>query len=197
MTVTVSVRNSGDMEGQEVVMMYMTELFAYPAAEYHLELKRFKKVRLAPGESVTVEFTLSGADFRYLMGLPATAPVLKVKVGSLEAPFAFKSELASIPLSEPDVLPEVSTRVIKPMAPPMSSSTPASGDVSPSRSDEPAASTPEAAAAPRGSGTPSDPDQTQPINIRSAASINHADIGLLAVVLGTAFLSDILYRLLN
>ena len=61
-TVTVTVRNTGDRSGSEIVQLYVEA----PQNGLHRpvrELKGFQKVRLAPGEAVTVQFTLTDRDF--------------------------------------------------------------------------------------------------------------------------------------
>lgn len=64
-TVTVEVTNTGDMEGAEVVQMYISDtvsVITRPAKE----LKGFRKVTLAPGESTTVEFTVGAEQLQYI-----------------------------------------------------------------------------------------------------------------------------------
>ncbi|MHA0856843.1 glycoside hydrolase family 3 N-terminal domain-containing protein [Paenibacillus sp. CMAA1364] len=64
-TVTVEVRNTGDREGAEVVQMYISDTFSVitrPAKE----LKGFRKVTLAPGESKLVEFTVGAEQLQYI-----------------------------------------------------------------------------------------------------------------------------------
>lgn len=61
--VTLSVQNSGVSTGQEVVQVYVA-----PAGTGHLqrpaqELKAFRKIRLDPGETATVEVSLEPRDF--------------------------------------------------------------------------------------------------------------------------------------
>lgn len=154
MTVSVTVRNSGNVAGHEVVMLYITEMFAYPELEFHSVLKRFHKVYLLPNEAVSVQFTLSGADFRYLLNIPENSPPLQVKVADLVAAFVLKSELGSIALSEPDILPEVSTtltRIVQdpPVARPSPSDSPEGHHQTPQSSQEPSS-----AASPRTNNIP-------------------------------------------
>lgn len=64
-TVTVDVRNTGHREGAEVVQMYISDTVSTitrPAKE----LKGFRKVNLAPGESKTVEFTVGPEQLQYI-----------------------------------------------------------------------------------------------------------------------------------
>ena len=64
-TVTVEVSNTGDMEGAEVVQLYISDtvsVITRPAKE----LKGFRKVTLSPGESKTVEFTVGAEQLQYI-----------------------------------------------------------------------------------------------------------------------------------
>lgn len=56
----VDVRNAGGAEGRTAVQLYVS--FPDAAGEPPKQLKRFRSVRLAPGESVTVRFTLRSRD---------------------------------------------------------------------------------------------------------------------------------------
>ncbi|WP_373059584.1 beta-glucosidase BglX [Zunongwangia sp. H14] len=56
-TASISVTNSGDVEGKEVVQLYLQDLVASKARPVK-ELKGFKMIELAPGESKTVEFSI-------------------------------------------------------------------------------------------------------------------------------------------
>jgi len=62
LTVRVSVTNTGDRPGSEVVQLYVTPL-APKAFRPPKELKGFSKVHLEPGESTVVEFLLDGRSF--------------------------------------------------------------------------------------------------------------------------------------
>ncbi len=55
--VTVSVRNSGDMAGAEVVQLYLRDVWASVTRPVQ-ELKGFARVPLAPGEEKRVEFAV-------------------------------------------------------------------------------------------------------------------------------------------
>lgn len=62
LTVSVPVTNTGDREGAEVVQLYVAPE-APRLARPPKELKAFAKVRLAPGESTTVELVLDDRAF--------------------------------------------------------------------------------------------------------------------------------------
>lgn len=56
-TVSVTVTNTGDRAGEEVVQLYVADDYA-SVGRYNKMLKGFKRVVLAPGETKTVEFPL-------------------------------------------------------------------------------------------------------------------------------------------
>ena len=60
--VRLKVTNSGKRAGQEIVQLYLRDESS-SLVRPDKELKGFAKVALAPGETKTVEFTLTGRDF--------------------------------------------------------------------------------------------------------------------------------------
>lgn len=64
LTVTVTVRNTGDKAGQEVVQLYVSPL-APTAFRPKMELKGFEKVKLQPGQSAEVNFSLDRRAFAH------------------------------------------------------------------------------------------------------------------------------------
>jgi len=62
--VSVKLKNTGDMEGEEVVQFYVRDLEASVTRPVK-ELKGFKKIGLKPGEEKTVEFTLTPEDLAF------------------------------------------------------------------------------------------------------------------------------------
>ena len=62
MTATATVANDGAAAGTEVVQLYIRELACSFGARPIRELRGFRRLSLAAGESRTVEFTLSTAD---------------------------------------------------------------------------------------------------------------------------------------
>lgn len=59
-TVSVTVTNTGDVAGDEVVQLYVRDDYA-SVGRYNKMLKGFKRIHLAPGEAKTVEFALDEA----------------------------------------------------------------------------------------------------------------------------------------
>ncbi|MFE1245352.1 glycoside hydrolase family 3 N-terminal domain-containing protein [Fictibacillus sp. NPDC058756] len=64
LNVSVKVTNSGDVTGDEIVQLYVRDM-AGEVVRPLKELKAFEKVTLAPGETKTVEFTLTEEQLRY------------------------------------------------------------------------------------------------------------------------------------
>lgn len=92
--VTMTVTNSGDMKGEEVVQLYIRDLVGSVTRPVK-ELKAFEKIALAPGESKQVNFTLTKDNLAFYtrnMEFKAEPGDLKVFVGTnsedcLEADF--------------------------------------------------------------------------------------------------------------
>ncbi len=63
--VSVTVRNTGGRAGSEVVQLYINDVYSTVSTPVKA-LKRFKKVRLEPGEARTVHFTLLPEDLALL-----------------------------------------------------------------------------------------------------------------------------------
>ncbi len=64
LTVSLSVKNTGDVVGKEIVQLYVSDKEC-SLQRPEKELKKFAKVELNPGEIKTIEFHLSGRDFSY------------------------------------------------------------------------------------------------------------------------------------
>ena len=62
--VSAEVKNTGDRSGEEVVQLYIRERGTSVARPVR-ELKGFKRVRLGPGESKLVEFTLGREELKF------------------------------------------------------------------------------------------------------------------------------------
>lgn len=80
---SVTVTNTGDWEGEEVVQLYIRDMIRSLTPPVK-ELKAFKKINLKPGESQEVSFTLSVDDLAFYhqdMSLAAEAGDFKVFIG--------------------------------------------------------------------------------------------------------------------
>ena len=64
LTVSVTVRNTADRDGDEVVQLYLHQRHGFAARPVR-ELKGFRRVALAAGASETVQFTVGPAELRY------------------------------------------------------------------------------------------------------------------------------------
>ncbi|MEO7531151.1 MAG: glycoside hydrolase family 3 C-terminal domain-containing protein, partial [Sediminibacterium sp.] len=64
LTVTVSVKNTGAYDGEEVVQLYIRDITASVVRPVK-ELKGFQKIFLKAGESKTVNFVLTGKDLSF------------------------------------------------------------------------------------------------------------------------------------
>ncbi len=63
--VSCEVRNTSMRAGDEIVQLYLRDLLASVARPV-MELKGFRRIHLAPGESAMVTFALGPADLRML-----------------------------------------------------------------------------------------------------------------------------------
>ena len=63
-TATVSVTNTGDKDGKEVVQLYIRDLVGTSTRPVK-ELKGFKKVALKAGETKSVSFDITVNDLKY------------------------------------------------------------------------------------------------------------------------------------
>ncbi|MFY9528912.1 MAG: glycoside hydrolase family 3 C-terminal domain-containing protein, partial [Candidatus Acidiferrales bacterium] len=90
--VSVTVKNSGDREGMEVVQLYLSQVAASIAPAVR-RLKRFAKLSLRPGESKQLSFDLTRDDFSFIgqNNKPVVEPgKFEVLVGNLKASFDLK-----------------------------------------------------------------------------------------------------------
>jgi len=114
LTVTVTVRNTGDRAGQEIVQLYVSPL-APTAFRPKMELKGFEKVDLQPGQSVEVNFSLDRRAFAHfstaLNDWQVESGMYRILVGAssqmihLEGDVQVDSSQADIPVPERDRLP--------------------------------------------------------------------------------------------
>src|SRR5690606_9757373 len=62
--VSVEVRNTGNYTGEEVVQLYLRDLVGSVTRPVK-ELKKFRKIKLAPGQSERVVFKLTVGDLKF------------------------------------------------------------------------------------------------------------------------------------
>jgi len=63
--VTVTVKNSGSIPGNEIVQLYLSDLVA-SVTPANKRLRGFSKIHLEPGEAKTVSFQLQDTDFVFI-----------------------------------------------------------------------------------------------------------------------------------
>lgn len=96
-TLTIPVTNSGNVAGSEIVQVYIKSLDNDDAPLK--ELKGFGKVTLQPGETKSVEVTLTGESFQYY---DAAIDELSTRAGRYEllyGPSSENSKLQSVPFT--------------------------------------------------------------------------------------------------
>jgi beta-glucosidase len=89
LTVRVTVRNSGNKEGKEVVQLYVTDLYASLAPDVK-RLRAFDKIHLKPGEARTVEFKVPVEELGFVNTnnkRHVEAGEFRLQVGNLEGGF--------------------------------------------------------------------------------------------------------------
>lgn len=65
LTISVTVKNSGKVEGKEVIQLFVSDLYASVTPDVK-RLRGFDKIALKPGESKKVEFTISARDLAFV-----------------------------------------------------------------------------------------------------------------------------------
>ena len=63
-TLSVDVKNCGDRDGEEIVQLYIRDLYSSVTRPV-MELKDFRRVKLAKGETKTVDFTLQASKLAF------------------------------------------------------------------------------------------------------------------------------------
>jgi beta-glucosidase len=91
LTVTVDVKNTGNREGKESVLLYSREEYASITPDFK-RLRAFDKINLKPGETQTVTFKLTSKDLAFVNDvskLVTEAGEFKVIVGDLTQSFTY------------------------------------------------------------------------------------------------------------
>lgn len=87
--VSVKVKNTGKVAGAEVVQLYLNDVVSSVTTPLR-ELRGFSKIRLDPGATTTVTFSLGPKDFRLLDGnlnWTVEPGVFEIMIGGLEDSF--------------------------------------------------------------------------------------------------------------
>lgn len=71
LTVTVDIKNTGNMAGKESVLLYTSQLYASISPDYK-RLRAYEKIDLKPGESKTVTFKLTPKDLAFVNDIGKT-----------------------------------------------------------------------------------------------------------------------------
>jgi len=92
--VTVDVKNTGDREGKESVLLYSREEYASITPDTK-RLRAFDKIDLKPGETQTVTFKLTSKDLAFINDVSKSvteAGEFKVMVGGLTQSFNYVTD---------------------------------------------------------------------------------------------------------
>ena len=92
LTVTIDVKNTGQLAGKEAVLLYLSDKVASITPEVKA-LKRFTKISLAPNESKTVTFTLNQKDLQFVgddLKWIAENGTFNIQIGPLTKDFILK-----------------------------------------------------------------------------------------------------------
>ncbi|MDR3693676.1 glycoside hydrolase family 3 N-terminal domain-containing protein [Mucilaginibacter sp.] len=95
LTVTVDVKNTGQREGKESVLLYTSQSYASIAPDFK-RLRAFEKVNLQPGQTKTVSFKITAKDLAFVNDLSKTVTepgAFKIMIGDQVQTFNYKSNL--------------------------------------------------------------------------------------------------------
>jgi beta-glucosidase len=90
--VSVTVKNTGENEGKEVVQLYTSDLYASITPDVR-RLRAFEKVNLKPGEEKTLSFSLTAEDLSFINEANqrvTEAGEFEIQVAELKAQFTYK-----------------------------------------------------------------------------------------------------------
>ncbi|RWY50144.1 glycoside hydrolase family 3 N-terminal domain-containing protein [Mucilaginibacter gilvus] len=95
LTITVDVKNTGQVEGKESVLLFISQLYASIAPDTK-RLRAFDKIGLKPGETKTVTFKITAKDLAFVNDVSKTvteAGEFKIQLGSQTQSFNYVSNL--------------------------------------------------------------------------------------------------------
>jgi beta-glucosidase len=98
--VSVEVKNSGARAGDEVVQLYTRDLVS-SVTTYEKNLRRFERIRLLPGETKTINFTLTPDDLALWdrnMRFVVEPGKFKVMIGSSSEDIRLQAEFEIVAL---------------------------------------------------------------------------------------------------
>src|ERR1700761_8779824 len=93
LTVTVDVKNTGQLEGKESVLLYTSQSYASISPDFK-RLRAYDKIDLKPGESKTVTFKLTSKDLAFVNDVSKTVTEpgeFKLMVGDQSVNFKYAS----------------------------------------------------------------------------------------------------------
>lgn len=91
-TITVTVKNTGERDGKEVVQLYLSDLVA-STAPWGKRLKGYAKVSLKSGESQTLNFVIPEKDFMFVKAnndWVSESGDFEVSISDLKARFTYE-----------------------------------------------------------------------------------------------------------
>ena len=95
LTITVDVKNTGQLEGKESVLLYTSQLYASISPDTK-RLRAYDKISLKPGETKTVSFKVTPKDLAFVNDVSKTvteAGEFRIQVGDQTQNFNFVSAL--------------------------------------------------------------------------------------------------------
>jgi beta-glucosidase len=98
LSVSCRIANTGDRDGDEVVQLYLKDIFASVVRPV-IELKGFKRIHLKAGESITVNFLLTPDCFSFYdlkMKKSAEPGVFRILIGTSSNSIQLRSEVELI-----------------------------------------------------------------------------------------------------
>jgi beta-glucosidase len=93
LTISVDVKNTGNLDGKESVLLYISQLYASIAPDTK-RLRAFDKINLKPGESKTVTFKITPKDLAFVNDVSKTvteAGEFKIQLGDQTQSFNYVS----------------------------------------------------------------------------------------------------------
>lgn len=95
LTITVDVKNTGQLEGKESVLLYISQLYASIAPDTK-RLRAYDKISLKPGETKTVSFKITPKDLAFVNDVSKTvteAGEFRIQLGDQTQSFNYVSTL--------------------------------------------------------------------------------------------------------